>query len=72
MSDPTWVVCLKCGSKWQAEMLERKGIRHCQLCLEPGLRIMDAKGNATEETFPRKAKRTQVDGDAGKEVMGNG
>ena len=47
-----FVVCTKCGSRWLVDMLERKGIRHCQLCLEPGLRFMDDKDNATEETWP--------------------
>lgn len=52
MPDPTWVVCMKCGSKFDVRPLERKQIYACQLCKEPRLRVMDAKGNATEESWP--------------------
>jgi len=54
MTDLIWVICLKCGSKFDSRPLERKQIFACQLCMEPGLRIMDAKGNATDETWPRE------------------
>jgi DNA-directed RNA polymerase subunit RPC12/RpoP len=50
----TWAVCLKCGSKFDTRPLERKQIFACQLCKEPGLRIMDAKGEATDETWPKE------------------
>ena len=52
MPDPTWVICTKCGSKFDTRPLERKQIFACQLCKEPGLRVMDDKGNATDETWP--------------------
>jgi len=52
MPDPD-LLCLKCGAKWSSQYLERKKVRACLLCKEPGLRYMDAKGNATDETFPR-------------------
>ena len=48
------VVCSKCNSKWAVEMLERKRITYCQLCKEPGLRVMNDKGNATDETWPKE------------------
>jgi DNA-directed RNA polymerase subunit RPC12/RpoP len=50
MADVTWVVCLKCGSKFDTRPLERKQILACPLCKEPGLRVMNAKGEATDET----------------------
>jgi DNA-directed RNA polymerase subunit RPC12/RpoP len=52
MPDPTWVICTKCISKFDASFLERRQEYACPLCSEPGLRIMDAKGNATEESWP--------------------
>jgi NAD-dependent SIR2 family protein deacetylase len=54
VSDVTWVVCLKCGSKYDTRPLERKQILACPMCKEPGLRYLDAKGNATDDTFPRE------------------
>ena len=48
------LICLKCGSKWDSKYLERKGVRACPLCKEPGLRVMDDKGNATDEEWPRR------------------
>jgi hypothetical protein len=53
---PDMAVCTKCGAKWSTEMLERKGIKHCQLCKEPGLRVMDERGEASEETWPPEAR----------------
>lgn len=47
-----WVVCTKCSAKWIAEALDRKRQYACPLCKEPGMRIMDAKGEATEEGWP--------------------
>lgn len=52
MPDPVWVICTKCGSKFDAAFLERRRQYSCPMCAEPGLRIMDAKGNATEESWP--------------------
>ena len=46
------VICTKCGSKFDTRPLERKQIYACQLCKEPGLRVMDEKGEASEETWP--------------------
>ena len=48
------LICLKCGAKWSSEYLERKRVRSCLLCKEPGLRYMDINGNATVDTFPKK------------------
>jgi len=54
MSDSAvWAICTKCGSKFDTRPLERKQIYACQLCKEPGLRVMDANGTPTDETFPR-------------------
>jgi len=52
MPDPD-LLCLKCGAKWSSQYLERKKVRACLLCKEPGLRYMDDQGNATDETFPK-------------------
>ena len=52
MPDPVWVVCTKCGSKFDKRPLDRKRIFACPLCKEPGLRVMDEKGNATDEIWP--------------------
>lgn len=51
---PEFVVCLKCGAKWETNRLDRKKIRQCELCDEPGLRYMDANGTPTDETYPRE------------------
>jgi uncharacterized protein YbaR (Trm112 family) len=48
------LLCLKCDSKWDSQYLERKQVRACPLCKEPGLRYMDDKGNATDETWPKE------------------
>jgi len=47
------LICTKCGSKWDSQYLERKGVHACPLCAEPGLRYMDDKGSATDEAFPK-------------------
>jgi len=49
-----FVLCLKCAGKYETGRLERKQIRYCELCGEPGLRYMDATGTPTDETFPRE------------------
>lgn len=49
-----WCICLKCGSKFDTRPLERKQTLACPLCKEPGLRVMDANGNATDKTWPRE------------------
>lgn len=46
------LICLKCSAKWQSGTLERKRQYACPLCKEPGMRVMNAKGNATEECWP--------------------
>ena len=51
------LLCKKCGSKWDSEILTRKGTRHCILCSEPGLRYLDAQGNPTDVTFPMTPKQ---------------
>lgn len=47
-----WVVCRKCDSKFDSLFLQRKQILHCPLCQEPGLVVLDGRGNPTEETWP--------------------
>ena len=42
------LICLKCGAKWNDEILERKQYYACLNCKEPGLRTMDDKGEAGE------------------------
>lgn len=54
------LICLKCGSKWDSRYLERKGVHACPLCSEPGLRVMDAKGQATEECWPSEPESVGV------------
>jgi len=54
MEENIWVVCQKCGSKFDKRLLERKQVYSCQLCKEPGLRLMDANGNATDTVWPEE------------------
>ena len=49
--NPLWIICLKCGSSFDAAFLERKGQYACPLCAEPGLRVMK-DGEATDEGWP--------------------
>jgi len=48
---PEWVICLKCGSKFDADFLERKRQYACPLCKEPGLRVMNERGEATDQAW---------------------
>jgi DNA-directed RNA polymerase subunit RPC12/RpoP len=55
MPDDVWIICTKCGASFARWLMERKQAFACPLCKEPGLRVMSAKGEATEETWPKEA-----------------
>ena len=53
MPDDVWIICTKCGASFARWLMERKQAFACPLCKEPGLRVMSAKGEATEECWPK-------------------